>query len=203
MKYLAIDTSNDYLTVVLNTGERIETYFSADGRVKHSLTLMPAVESLCEKTGFSLSGVDFFCAVVGPGSFTGIRIGVAAVNGFADAFSKPVLGVTAFDALSYNDSVGKRLAVIDAAHGNCYRCGYDNDAVCLAPAISDIGSVKDLAKDYRIISYSEVKNLDTEKVDPVKGLINAIEKLNKNVSSNVDSLVPFYLRLSQAEEGRS
>lgn len=202
MRYLAIDTSNDYLTVVLNTGEKIETFFSSDGRVKHSLTLMPAIESLCEKTGFDLSDVDFFCAVVGPGSFTGIRIGVSTIKAFADAFKKPVLSVTAFDVLSYNESVGKRLAVIDAAHGNCYRCGYDGESVSVAPAFSDIVSLDGFKKEYRFISYSEIEGLKTEKADVVKGLINAVEALNKNATKNVDSLAPFYLRLSQAEEGR-
>ena len=202
MRYLAIDTSNDYLTVVLSTGDRIETYFSSDGRVKHSLTLMPAVESLCEKTGFDLDKVDFFCAVVGPGSFTGIRIGVATVKALADAFRKPVLSVTAFDVLSYNESVGKRLAVIDAAHGNCYRCGYDGEKVSVAPAFSDIGSLAAFEKDYRFVSYSDIDGLETDKVDVVKGLIGAVEALHENATKDVDSLLPYYLRLSQAEEGR-
>ena len=202
MRYLAIDTSNDYLTVVLNTGDKIETYFSSDGRVKHSLTLMPAVEALCEKTGFDLKNVDFFAAVVGPGSFTGIRIGVATVKGFADAYGKPVLGVTAFDVLAYNESVGKRIAVIDAAHGNCYRCGYDGDDILVSPAFSDISALKEFEKEYRFLSYADIDGLETEKVDPVKGLIKAVEKKEGEISDDVDGISPYYLRLSQAEEGR-
>ena len=163
---------------------------------------MPAVELLCEKTCFDLKDVDFFCAVVGPGSFTGIRIGVAAIKGFADAYDKPVLSVTSFDALSYNESDGKKMAIIDAAHGKCYRCGYDGKAVSVAPAFTEISSLKEYEKEYRFLSFSEIEGLKTEKADPVRGLINAVDCLYINASDDVDSLSPYYLRLSQAEEGR-
>ena len=202
MKYLAIDTSNDYLTVVLDTGEKLYTHFSPDGKIRHSVTLMPAVEELCERSGFDLGDVDFFCAVVGPGSFTGIRIGVSAIKGFADAFGKKVLGVTAFDLASYNDNVGEILSVVDAAHGNYYVCGYSHGEIVFGPKFIDESELLELNEDFTLYSYSDLQGFSCEKIDVVKGLVSAIGKRCAEASCDSDALKPFYLRLSQAEEGR-
>ena len=202
MNYLAIDTSNDYLAVALKVGGRVFEYFSPNGKVRHSVNLMPAVENLFTQANASPSDVDVFCAVVGPGSFTGIRIGVATIKGFADALKKKVLAVTAFDLCSYNDNVTEKLCLIDAAHGNYYACGFSGDEITFAPRFCEKATVKELKDRYAFYSVSELEGIETEKIDVLKGLEYAVEKNLGKASADVNSVTPLYLRLSQAEEGR-
>ncbi len=202
MKYLAVDTSGEYLTVVLSNGEKIASFFSSDDKVKHSLTLMPNVEKLIENLNFNLCDCDLFCAVVGPGSFTGIRIGVSTIKAFADVFKKPVLAVTAFDVLAYNNLEGKVLAVIDAKHNNYYACGYENQKIIFEPKFIDERELETLETEFEIISSVEIKNHKTKVVSVEEGLKRAVIAKSEEKSLDSNTLKPFYLRLSQAEEGR-
>ena len=88
MNYLAIDTSADHLTVAACVNGKKGSVFLSSSGVKHSVELMPEVEKLLNSLGATAEDMDVFCAVVGPGSFTGIRIGVATAKGFADACGK-------------------------------------------------------------------------------------------------------------------
>ena len=134
MNYLAVDTSGNHLTVLLSKNGALDCYFSKNIGLKHSVTLMSEIENLLEKTQTSLSEIDVFSVVIGPGSFTGIRIGVATVKALAYAYNKKVLPVTSFEVLAYN-SVGKKvLSVIDARHDNFYACGFDGKEVSLSPS---------------------------------------------------------------------
>ena len=134
MNYLAIDTSGKNLTVIINKNGQIYKFFDQECGVNHSVELMPAVEKIAKQAQFDFNTADFFCAVVGAGSFTGIRIGVATVKALCFAFNKPCLSITSFDTLAYNKKDGKILALIDAKHNGFYACGYENGAVVIQPA---------------------------------------------------------------------
>ena len=94
MNYLAIDTCADHLTVIAKVGEKESSSYISDSGVRHSEQLMVEAENVLNDICATVNDIDVFCAVVGPGSFTGIRIGVATVKGFADAlypgFMRPV-----------------------------------------------------------------------------------------------------------------
>lgn len=111
------------------------------------------------RSGNRQKDIDVFACAVGPGSFTGIRIGVATVKALAYALGKKVLGVTSFDSLAYNVSDGrKKLAVIDARHGNFYACGYAADGqIDLSPRFIDTAALCGLAREYEIISDEKSK----------------------------------------------
>lgn len=202
MKYLAIDTSGDYLTVICNNQTKsVIRYLKLPG-VKHSLTLMPTVEEAQQKAQLDFNEVDFFCAVTGPGSFTGIRIGVATIKALADSFKKPVLAVTTFDAIAYNESSGKFMAVINANHGNFYVQGYDDLCVTYQAEFINKDRLLELSKEYKLLVYGPIDGVLAKVVDPSQGLKNAVESLHYKKTDDVNMLHPFYLRLSQAEEGR-
>ncbi len=205
INYLAVDTSNAHMTVAARVNGRLEYSFTADSGVRHSEQLMPTVEKLLEKMNASVNDIDVFCAVTGPGSFTGIRIGVSTVKGFCDALGKKALGVTSFDTLSYNIQSGKTLAVIDANHAHFYACPYENGVPSAAEFI-DAKRLEELAETYKVVTYGGAKFTVSGKpvteVDCAAGLIKAVERNLEKASSNVNTLAPFYLRLSQAEEGR-
>ena len=79
MNYLAIDTSGDYLSVVLKIGEKTHEFFTFLAGGKQSEKLMVAIEEAFSALDAKPSDIDVFAAVTGPGSFTGIRIGVATI----------------------------------------------------------------------------------------------------------------------------
>jgi tRNA threonylcarbamoyl adenosine modification protein YeaZ len=133
--FLAVDTSNEYLTVVGCVNGVVESVFIENCAMKHSITLLNAIDELLNRTNWSLDDFDFFAAVVGAGSFTGIRIGISVIKGFCLATGKPSLSVTSFDVSAYNSVgvTGKRLCLVDALHDAYYVCGYENETVVYPP----------------------------------------------------------------------
>ena len=202
MSYLAIDTSGTHLTIVLIKNGEVFTEFMPDGNLKHSITLMPAVEKILDSNNVKVSEIDGFACVIGPGSFTGIRIGVATVKALAYAFKKPVLAVTSFDVLAYNKRVGKRLAVIDAMHDNYYVAGYDGDSVTIAPCFLEKAEVIKLSTEYEVLSSTDIELITAKNANLLEGLIAAVQNKVGEFTLNLDALNPLYVRKSQAEEGR-
>ena len=196
--YLVIDTANEYLCIVAKVGERRAFRYLPDCAMKHSTALMVEVDSLLQEEGFSLTDFDFFGGVVGAGSFTGIRIGVATVKGLALATGKPTLPITSFDVLAYNGVESKTLCLIDALRGNYYACGYDKEGVCLAPQYLGEEEVLTLKNEgYALRAHRELP-IATQVVSPVDGLLNAVEALCKD-ENNFGELAALYLRKSSAE----
>ncbi len=201
--FLAIDTANEYLTVLaVKDGE---TYFSyiPDCSMRHSVTLMPEVDKLLTGAGMRLSDFDFFSAVVGAGSFTGIRIGISAVKGFCLATEKPCIPVTSFDLMAYNNvgESGKRLCLVNALHDAYYACGYDGTGVCYPPNYLTEEEVLALAKDgyalYSLTALPIAEKVKVEVVAPKDGLLSAVLELEKR--GKFGELTALYVRKSSAE----
>ena len=202
MNYLAIDTSGKNLTVVVCKNGEIFSYNDDECGVNHSVYLMPKVEELALKAGFDFNSADFFACVVGAGSFTGIRIGVATVKALCFAYKKPCLSITSFDTIAYNKKGGKVLAVIDAKHNGFYVCGYNDNKVDFEPAYIMREQVEKLLGEYTALSTTVIKDMQTEIVSVSDGLINAIADKADGGCTSPDLLTPLYVRKSQAEEGR-
>ncbi len=201
MNYLAIDTSGTNLTVVLCKDDKIHKFYDQNCGVNHSVAIMTRLEELVLSAGASLSDMDFFAVVTGAGSFTGIRIGVATVKALCFAYKKPCLNITSFDTLAYNMAGGKILAVIDAKHDGFYVCGYDNNDVCYAPSYVMKDKLLSLKDEYVFVGDFDADFID-QKVSVCDGLINAVASKKNQATCNLDSVVPLYVRKSQAEEGR-
>ena len=201
MNYLAIDTSGKALIIVACFDGKTRTFFDPECGVRHSVDLMPEIEKLLSETGADLKNADFIACVVGAGSFTGIRIGVSTAKALCFAFGKPALSITSFDTLAYNKK-GRVMAVIDAGHGGYYVCCYDDFKVAVKPCFTDMAGIAELAKTYKPVSAAPIEGLDAEVVCPKSGLIKAAEMLYSNASADPETLVPLYIRKSQAEEGR-
>ncbi len=204
MNYLAIDTCGKNLTLVLSVNGKNYTYFDKDLGLRHSVTLMPEIERLSLKIGFNLKDLDFIACVVGAGSFTGIRIGVSTVKALCFAYNKPCLKLTSFDVLAYNKKdleKQKVLAVIDAGHNGYYAQVFDMGKV-FEPKYLLENEVLELIKEYSPISNDDITAFSVEKADILNGLILAVENKKGEITSNVETLIPLYVRKSQAEEGR-
>lgn len=202
INYLAIDTSGNGLTVAVG-GEKKAVSRLENCTLTHSVELMGEIEKTLEKAGLDKENIDVFACSVGPGSFTGIRIGVSTVKAFGYALNKKVLAVTSFLSLAYNVEKGrKKLAVIDARHGNYYACGYDeNDEEILPPCFIDRTKLEEYSKEYLVISDTEIDGVQSIVADVESGFVKAVEANLDRASTDVETVVPLYVKKSQAEEG--
>ena len=123
--YLAADTASKYLCAVLCYRGKKYEFFKDDCAMRHSSELMPAADKLFKEAGATPAEMDFFACSVGAGSFTGIRIGIATMKGFALAAEKKILPVTTFGCAAYNGKGKKILCLCDALHAHYYACGYN------------------------------------------------------------------------------
>lgn len=123
---LAVDTTTNVLSAALLDGEHVLSEYSIDHKKTHSQKLMPVIEALLGNLGLELSDIDAFAAANGPGSFTGIRIGLTTVRTLAQGSNKKIAAVNTLLGLAYNAAFtkGKVLAVLDARGGNAYAAIY-------------------------------------------------------------------------------
>lgn len=196
--FLAVDTSGSYLTIVAYKNGQAHTVFLPDCAMKHSVSVMPAVDEALKKADMSLSECDFFAAVVGAGSFTGIRIGISVVKGFCLAYDKPSLPITSFDCMAYNRiGEGKCLCLVDALHGAYYACGYEDGRVIYPPQYLTEAEVLALKEEgYALCACGELP-ISAAILDPCKGLENAV--LAKAEQGAFGELNALYVRKSSAE----
>lgn len=126
MKILAIDTSSKVASAAVLDGEKLVCEFSLNHKKTHSQKLMPIIEEVLKSAEISLSDVDYIATTTGPGSFTGIRIGVATAKGLAHAAGKPLIGVSTLEALAYNIAGWDSLIcpVMDARRSQVYTAVY-------------------------------------------------------------------------------
>ena len=102
MYLLALDSTAVSASVALCDGEKLLGEILAENGNTHSENLLPMVEELLNKFSITPHDVDLFACTAGPGSFTGVRIGVATIKGLAFASGKPCIGVSTLDSLAYN-----------------------------------------------------------------------------------------------------
>ena len=203
--FLAIDTASEYLSVVAVVDGNTYSRYLPDCAMRHSTALMTEIDGLLKEHALSLADFHFFACVVGAGSFTGIRIGLATVKGLALATGKPTLPITSFDVMAYNGVDGERkktLCLVDALHGNYYAAGYDGHGCVLFPCYLDEGQVNALRDDgYRLRAHRALPLIgveDIEIVSPVTGLELAVKTLSED-RENFGELTALYVRKSSAE----
>ncbi len=127
MKILAIDTSSRICGVTILEDYKVLINLSNDDEKTHSVKLMPMIDEAFKSTNLSLDDISLLACCTGPGSFTGVRIGIATIKAFADVKKLPVVGVTSLESLAYNlfDALKDSSVVcslIDAKNNNVY-CG--------------------------------------------------------------------------------
>ena len=132
MKILAIDTSSKICSVAITEDTNKIIELENDDEKTHSVKLMPMVDEAFNKSGLNLNDIDLLACSVGPGSFTGLRIGIATIKAFSDAKNLPVTSVSSLEGLAYNLIDDKTpntklsntlfVSLIDAKNENVY-CG--------------------------------------------------------------------------------
>ena len=126
MKILAVDTATKVCSVAVTENKTLLAELTLDHGHTHSTHLMPMIDDILAYCGVSMQALDGFAVTVGPGSFTGLRIGVSTVKGLAFSASKPVAGVSVLEALAYQFPFAAYpiCPMIDARKGEVYAGGY-------------------------------------------------------------------------------
>lgn len=121
MKILSIDTSSEVCSVAILEDTNVIKEISVKDGNTHSIKLMPQIEQIFKDTNLSLNDIDLFACDKGPGSFTGIRIGIATIKAFCDVTNKPCIGISSLMGLAYNvKNDGYICSLIDAKNDNVY-----------------------------------------------------------------------------------
>lgn len=218
MLILSIDTSCNTLGVSLTENGIVLAECAINNKKTHSVKLMPTVNYVLEASERNIKDVSLIAVVNGPGSFTGLRIGVSCAKALSYTLDIPVIGVSTLDYLArstcFKDSV--ICPIIDARNKQVYYCIYEGDK-----RISDYsaGSVEELCKellkldkeviftgDGVLVHRKLLKDLMGDKyreADPVLllGKPSCMEALVKDRDTS-EELTVFYLRKSQAERLR-
>ncbi len=129
MKILAIDTSTEIESVALLSEQELIGEYTLSCKVSHARRLMSTIELVLKDSKLTIKNIDGVALSLGPGSFTGLRIGVSTVKGLALAAKKPVVGISTLDALVFNLPFAKNLIcpIIDATRGEVYTALYKMD----------------------------------------------------------------------------
>ena len=223
MLILAFESSARAASVALVEDGRLLSQYSQCSGLTHSRTLLPMAEDMLKNAELSLDKVDLFAVAHGPGSFTGIRIGVSTVKGLAWAADKPCVGVSTLEAMAWHGLAAGGLVcpVMDARRSQVYNALFQVEngkpvRLCedrpialsqLAEELRDlnapaflIGDGAELAEKYlceqAIPCTVAPENLRWQSAWGV-----AMAAMDKT-PGNADALLPVYLRLSQAERER-
>ena len=129
MFLLGIETSTKTGSVAIVSDDCVIAQYSLNIELTHSERLMATVDRVLKDTGLAVAGLDGFAVAIGPGSFTGLRIGISTVKGLAFATGKPVAAVPTLQALAWNlPFAGYPVCpLLDARKKEVYAALYDND----------------------------------------------------------------------------
>lgn len=121
MKILSIDTSSKNATVAITENEEAIIEINNLDEKTHSQKLMPMIDEALKKTKTSLEDIKLIVCSLGPGSFTGVRIGIATAKAFVDSKNIAAVGINSLEELAYNlNKEGLIVTLLDAGHGNTY-----------------------------------------------------------------------------------
>lgn len=212
MKILAISTSSINASVALLDDDKLIQELNISDQKTHSEKLMPLVQKLFETTGYALDDIGLIACDIGPGSFTGIRIGVATVKALAEVKNIPVVGISSLEGLAYNVSGFDYIcSILDARNNQVYMAIFDKNYNLVSDYFADdINNLTDIFKKYENLAFvgdgTHLLNI-LEKFDNTiysKNIgLAGYKKYQKNEITNADNLSVMYLRPSQAERLRN
>lgn len=225
MKILSFDTSSNVASVAICDDEKLICEITVNNKKTHSQTLMPMIDSALKQSDLEISDIELIASANGPGSFTGLRIGVSAVKGLAHAKNIPVVGVSILKAMAYNLPFCEYVIspIMDARRNQVYNAVYEwqNGEILeiQAPRALSIDELIDelMKLDKKVVflgdgvdvhkAYIKEKMADKALFAPVSakeqrasGLAVVAKKIfDEGKAISCYELAPIYLRKPQAE----
>lgn len=156
MKILSIDTSSNICGIAVLEDANLLKEISQNNGLTHSETLMPIIKNTLEKLNIALKDIDLIICDKGPGSFTGIRIGVATAKAFSDSLDIKSVGISSLEALAYNvKNNGVICSLIDAKNNNVYVGVFENiDGNYILRRNFSTENINDLLSEFKDTEYS-------------------------------------------------
>lgn len=191
MIVLSMDSSSLVTTVALLRDEHILGEITINFKREHSVILMEKVEELLNDCEVDISEVDGFIVSKGPGSFTGLRIGMATVKGLSIGSNKPYVSISSLDALAYSlvNFNGLICPIMDALRDSVFTCIYKGEDGCLSKVI-----------DYSALSLEElvieIKNRGENVIFTGDGVYKHKEYLKENLPNAI--FAPNHLSIIKA-----
>lgn len=225
MKILAIDTSANVATAAVLEDERLICEYVVNNKKTHSQTIMVIIDTILKQAELDISDIDVLAVANGPGSFTGLRIGISVAKGLFFGNGKKIIGISTLEALGYNLPYCKNIIcpIMDARRSQVYNAVYKWEEETLKeikkPRAISIDEVLDefLESDEKIVFLGDGVSPNLEKIKETLGeraifapascnlqkasTLGVIAKKRYEEKKAVKSheLRPVYLRKSQAE----
>lgn len=224
MKILAIDTSSETATAAVTDGEILLGECVLNHKKTHSQKLMVIIERMMNDLELDAEDIDLFAVAEGPGSFTGLRIGIATAKGLAHSVNKGVVGVSTLEALAYNlpYASGLIVPIMDARNNQVFNGAYEWNGgeitTVIEPNACDIYECLDKVQGRKVIFTGDGVNVHKELIVNMMGENALFAPVNARLSHaaavaaaarimaerggvlHYTELAPKYLRLSQAEK---
>lgn len=224
MLVLTVDSSSSTATCAIVSEDKILGEINLNDKKEHSVILMDLIDSLLNRCNLSIDDIDAFAVSEGPGSFTGLRIGMATIKGLAFGLNKPCVSISTLDVLAYNliHFNGLIAPIMDALRGNVYSNIYKNvnenlEAISEGACISIeelIETLKEKNEDVIFLGdgLTKHKAILKEQLPKAKfATLNsnypkasslgelALKKLATGEIEDLNNITPVYLRKTQAE----
>jgi len=223
LKVLGIDTATVMGSIGLVDDDAVIAEYSLNIKATHSERLMPAIDKLLKDAGIDLKVLDGFAVSIGPGSFTGLRIGLATVKGFAMGCNKPIAAVSTLEALAFNLAfAGHQVCpILDARKNEVYTALFKSDgkggmkrivhdrAADINAVLNELnddtiflGDAVNLYRDIILTKLKEKAHFASKTRNMPSGASVAelgLLKLKNGVIEDASNLMPFYIRRSEAE----
>lgn len=223
MKILAIDSSSTPASVAVTENEAVLGEFTINIKRTHSEKLLPLVDSLLEMINLEVKDIDVVAISAGPGSFTGLRIGMSVAKLMAQVSQKPLIAVSTLESIAMNVSTfdGYICPMIDARNDTVYAAVY----ICENGVLNEIKkpdaiSVGELAQqlktaDKKVLICGEYAKYEDAFDNSIKRApaflssqrasscaVLACKKVKNGINTLPEDVVPMYIRESQAEQAK-
>lgn len=224
MKILCLDSATESATAAIIDEDKLLGEIIFNYKKQHSVIMMPMIDKLLKNTDLTINDIDGFVVSKGPGSFTGLRIGMATIKGLVQANEKPFISISSLDALANNlyFADGIICPIMDALRGNVYTNFYRMDNSSLIsieePQILSLEELIEKVKSFNTKVYfigdgtfkfkeKLLASIDNISFAPTHlNLVRAsalgelgIKLLKEGKKEDIFTSAPIYLRASQAE----
>ena len=223
MKVLGIDTATMMGSIGLLDDNAVIAEYSLNIKATHSERLIPAADKLLKDAGIDLKDLDGFAVSIGPGSFTGLRIGLATIKGFAMGCSKPITAVSTLEALAFNLAFAEHQVcpILNARKNEVYTALFKSDrkggmkrivndrAADINAVLNELnddtiflGDAVNLYRDIILEKLRDKAHFAAKTINMPSGASVAeigLLKLKKGMIEDASSLMPFYISRPVAE----
>lgn len=196
MKYLFINSATANLVVAILIDGKISYLYDNNDDKDTSSTIMTVIDEAFRESGIVPKEIDKIFVVNGPGSFTGIRVGLTVAKVMGYSFNIPVIPISSLEFMcsGFNYDV---IGLIDARRGYVFAGGYDRDLNCIYK--DSYVLFDNIDSKFKYVSYDK---FDFDVLKPKFDLSKIIKKHENDSILNVHSINPNYLKLTEAEEKR-